>query len=96
MDKKEFRVLTKYWFLKGKNTVEAETWLDAEFPDTTPGTSTIKDGSRPHDSSIWWTYDWLSHMAANLAQIKHGEMCVVWILSDGVLSVAVPFQVICL
>ncbi|KAF7273574.1 hypothetical protein GWI33_013717 [Rhynchophorus ferrugineus] len=44
MDKKEFRVLTKYWFLKGKNTVEAETWLDAEFPDTTPGTSTIKDG----------------------------------------------------
>ncbi|KAF7266923.1 hypothetical protein GWI33_019849 [Rhynchophorus ferrugineus] len=33
MDKKEFRVLIKYCFLKGKNIVEAKTWLDAEFPD---------------------------------------------------------------
>ncbi|KAF7264095.1 hypothetical protein GWI33_000649, partial [Rhynchophorus ferrugineus] len=39
MDKKEFRVLIKYCFLKG-NTVEAETWLDA---DTAPGKSTIKN-----------------------------------------------------
>ncbi|KAF7271092.1 hypothetical protein GWI33_015978 [Rhynchophorus ferrugineus] len=43
MDKKEFRVLIKYCFLKGKNTVEAKTWLDAEFPDTVPGRSTIMD-----------------------------------------------------
>ncbi|KAF7279516.1 hypothetical protein GWI33_007098 [Rhynchophorus ferrugineus] len=43
MDKKEFRVLIKYFFLKEKNTVEAKTWLDAEFPDTAPGKSTIKD-----------------------------------------------------
>ncbi|KAF7277937.1 hypothetical protein GWI33_009053 [Rhynchophorus ferrugineus] len=43
MDKKEFRVLIKYCFLKGKNTVEANIWLDAEFPDTVPGKSTIKD-----------------------------------------------------
>ncbi|KAF7277215.1 hypothetical protein GWI33_009165 [Rhynchophorus ferrugineus] len=43
MDKKEFRVLIKYCFLKGKNTVEAKTWLDAEFPDPAPGKSTIKD-----------------------------------------------------
>ncbi|KAF7273832.1 hypothetical protein GWI33_013479 [Rhynchophorus ferrugineus] len=43
MDKKEFRVLMKYYFLKAKNTVEARTWLDAEFPDTAPGQSTIKD-----------------------------------------------------
>ncbi|KAF7272699.1 hypothetical protein GWI33_014544 [Rhynchophorus ferrugineus] len=43
MGKKEFRVLIKYCFLKGKNTVEAITWLDAEFPDTAPGISTIKD-----------------------------------------------------
>ncbi|KAF7268073.1 hypothetical protein GWI33_018771 [Rhynchophorus ferrugineus] len=42
MDKKEFRVLIKYCFVKGKNTVQAKTWLDAEFPDTTPGKSTIK------------------------------------------------------
>ncbi|KAF7262774.1 hypothetical protein GWI33_004139 [Rhynchophorus ferrugineus] len=28
MNKKEFRVLIKYCFLKGKNTVEAKTWLD--------------------------------------------------------------------
>ncbi|KAF7277039.1 hypothetical protein GWI33_009508 [Rhynchophorus ferrugineus] len=43
MDKKEFRVLIKYCFLKGKNTVEAKTWHDVEFPDTAPGKSTIKD-----------------------------------------------------
>ncbi|KAF7279368.1 hypothetical protein GWI33_007312 [Rhynchophorus ferrugineus] len=43
MDKKELRVLIKYCFLKGKNIVEAKTWVDAEFPDTTPGKSTIKD-----------------------------------------------------
>ncbi|KAF7285667.1 hypothetical protein GWI33_010246 [Rhynchophorus ferrugineus] len=43
MDKKEFRVLIKYCFLKGNNTVEAKTWLDAEFPDTAPEKSTIKD-----------------------------------------------------
>ncbi|KAF7278842.1 hypothetical protein GWI33_007905 [Rhynchophorus ferrugineus] len=30
MDKKEFRVLIKYCFLKGKNTVEAKTWLYSE------------------------------------------------------------------
>ncbi|KAF7262961.1 hypothetical protein GWI33_003794, partial [Rhynchophorus ferrugineus] len=43
MDKKEFPVLIKYCFLKGKNTVEAKIWLDAEFPDTAPGKSNIKD-----------------------------------------------------
>ncbi|KAF7280308.1 hypothetical protein GWI33_006220 [Rhynchophorus ferrugineus] len=43
MDKEEFLVLIKYCFLKRKNTVEAKTWLDAEFPGTAPGKSTIKD-----------------------------------------------------
>ncbi|KAF7273486.1 hypothetical protein GWI33_013807 [Rhynchophorus ferrugineus] len=43
MHKKEFRVLIKYCFLKGKNTVEAKTWLDAGFPDTAPGKSIIND-----------------------------------------------------
>ncbi|KAF7269167.1 hypothetical protein GWI33_017778 [Rhynchophorus ferrugineus] len=43
MGKKEFRVLIKYCLLNGKNTVETKTWLDAEFPDTAPGISTIKD-----------------------------------------------------
>ncbi|KAF7282989.1 hypothetical protein GWI33_001622 [Rhynchophorus ferrugineus] len=43
MDKKEFRVMIKYCFLKGKNTAVTKTWLDAEFPDTAPGKSTIKD-----------------------------------------------------
>ncbi|KAF7265276.1 hypothetical protein GWI33_021270 [Rhynchophorus ferrugineus] len=43
MDEKKFRVLIKYCFLKGKNTIEARTWLDAEFPDSGPGKSTIKD-----------------------------------------------------
>ncbi|KAF7286936.1 hypothetical protein GWI33_003201 [Rhynchophorus ferrugineus] len=40
MDKKQFCLLIKYCFLKGKNTVEAETWLDAEFPDAAPGKPT--------------------------------------------------------
>ncbi|KAF7275743.1 hypothetical protein GWI33_011313 [Rhynchophorus ferrugineus] len=43
MDKKEFRVLIKYCFLKRKTIVEATTWFGAEFPDTNPGKSTIKD-----------------------------------------------------
>ncbi|KAF7284833.1 hypothetical protein GWI33_021589 [Rhynchophorus ferrugineus] len=43
MDKKEFRVLIKYCFLKGNNAVETKYWLDAEFLDTAPGKSTIKD-----------------------------------------------------
>ncbi|KAF7278832.1 hypothetical protein GWI33_007943 [Rhynchophorus ferrugineus] len=43
MVKKEFRVLIKYCFLKGKNTVEAKTWPDVLFPDTVPGKSTIND-----------------------------------------------------
>ncbi|KAF7262776.1 hypothetical protein GWI33_004133, partial [Rhynchophorus ferrugineus] len=30
MNRKEFRVLIKYCFLKGKNAVKAKTWLDAE------------------------------------------------------------------
>ncbi|KAF7276780.1 hypothetical protein GWI33_009831, partial [Rhynchophorus ferrugineus] len=42
MYKKEFRVLIKYCFLKGKNTVEAKTWLDAEFPDTAAPKSAMK------------------------------------------------------
>ncbi|KAF7277448.1 hypothetical protein GWI33_007268 [Rhynchophorus ferrugineus] len=42
MDKKKFRVLIKYCFLKGKNTVKAKTWLDADFLDTARGKSTIK------------------------------------------------------
>ncbi|KAF7274584.1 hypothetical protein GWI33_012768 [Rhynchophorus ferrugineus] len=43
MDKKEFCVLIKYCFLKGKNSVEEKTWLDVDFQDTAPGKSTIKD-----------------------------------------------------
>ncbi|KAF7285953.1 hypothetical protein GWI33_008924 [Rhynchophorus ferrugineus] len=43
MDKKEFRLLIKYCFLKGRNTVEAKIWFDTDFSDTAPGKSTIKD-----------------------------------------------------
>ncbi|KAF7268089.1 hypothetical protein GWI33_018750 [Rhynchophorus ferrugineus] len=43
MDKKEFSVLIQYRFLKGKNTVETKTWLDAVLPDTAPGRLSIKD-----------------------------------------------------
>ena len=41
MEKKEFRVLIKYCFLKGKNTVEAKAWLDNEFPDSAPAKETV-------------------------------------------------------
>ena len=43
MDKKEFCVLIKYCFFKGKNTVEAKNWLGVEFSDTVPEEPTIKD-----------------------------------------------------
>ncbi|KAF7273833.1 hypothetical protein GWI33_013479 [Rhynchophorus ferrugineus] len=59
MDKKEFRVLMKYYFLKAKNTVEARTWLDAEFPDTAPGQSTIKD--------------WYANFRRGEMSTEHGE-----------------------
>ena len=42
MEKKEYRVMIKYCFLKGRNTVEAKNWLDDEFSDTAPPKSTIK------------------------------------------------------
>ena len=43
MEKKEFRVMIKYCFLKGRNTVVSKNWLDGEFLDTAPPTiSTIK------------------------------------------------------
>ena len=43
MDKKEFRVLIKYCFLKGKNTVKAKQWLDKRYGDSAPGKSIIID-----------------------------------------------------
>ena len=43
MYKKEFRVLIKYCFLRGKNTVEAKQWLEKLYGDSAPGKSTIID-----------------------------------------------------
>ena len=43
MNKKEFRVLIKHCFLMGKNTVEAEQWLDQRYGDSAPRKSTIID-----------------------------------------------------
>ncbi|KAF7273091.1 hypothetical protein GWI33_014172 [Rhynchophorus ferrugineus] len=43
MDKKEFRVLIKYCFLKGKNTFETKILLDIEISNTPPEKSSIKD-----------------------------------------------------
>lgn len=36
-------MLIRYCFLKGKNAVEAKSWLDEEFPGSAPGKSTIID-----------------------------------------------------
>ena len=36
-------MLTKHYFLMGKNTVEANQWRDKSFGDSAPGKSTIID-----------------------------------------------------
>ena len=41
MEKSEFRVLIKHCFLMGKNTVEAQQWLEKCYPDSFPSKSTI-------------------------------------------------------
>jgi [histone H3]-lysine36 N-dimethyltransferase SETMAR len=41
MEKDEFRVLIKHYFLMGKNTVETKTWLDECYPDSAPSKATI-------------------------------------------------------
>ena len=43
MDKKEIRVLIKYCFLMGKNTIEAKQCLDKRYGDSAPGKLTIID-----------------------------------------------------
>ena len=43
MDKKEFQVLIKHYFLMGKNTVEVKQWLDKRYGDSASGKSTIAD-----------------------------------------------------
>lgn len=41
MEQSEFRVLIKHCFLMGKNTVEAQQWLEKRYPDSSPSKSTI-------------------------------------------------------
>uniref|UniRef100_V5GBA7 Uncharacterized protein n=1 Tax=Anoplophora glabripennis TaxID=217634 RepID=V5GBA7_ANOGL len=41
MDLNEFRVLIKHCFLMGKNTVQAQQWLEKRYPDSTPSKTTI-------------------------------------------------------
>ncbi|KAF7287824.1 hypothetical protein GWI33_000177 [Rhynchophorus ferrugineus] len=74
MDNKEFRVLIKYCFLKGKNTVEAKTWLDPEFPNTAPGKSTIKDCY-----SKFTDYPYLTEETRSRSDIAGGHIvCLVY------------------
>ncbi|KAF7284427.1 hypothetical protein GWI33_022210 [Rhynchophorus ferrugineus] len=72
MDKKEFRVLIKYCFLKEINTVEAKTWLDVEFPDTAPGKSTIKDCYGQVKLQPRTPAKLLSYVSSGRGQIAHG------------------------
>ncbi|KAF7286345.1 hypothetical protein GWI33_005786 [Rhynchophorus ferrugineus] len=60
MDKTEFYVLIKHFFLNGKNTVEANSWFDSEFPNTAPGISTIKDWYAKYRRSEMSTEDGFS------------------------------------
>ncbi|XP_019876569.1 protein GVQW3-like [Aethina tumida] len=41
MEKSEFRVLIKHYFLMDKNTVEAQQWLEKHYPDSSPSKPTI-------------------------------------------------------
>ena len=41
MDKNEFRVLIKHFYLMGKNTVQAQQWLEKCYPDCAPSKTTI-------------------------------------------------------
>lgn len=41
MDQREFRVLIKHCFLMGKNTVQAEQWLQKCYPTSAPSKTTI-------------------------------------------------------
>ena len=41
MDKNEFRVLIKHCYLMGKNTVQAQQWLEKCYPDCAPSKTTI-------------------------------------------------------
>jgi hypothetical protein len=43
MDKKEFRVLIKHYFLAKNNTVETKVWLDKHYSDSAPAKSTFKN-----------------------------------------------------
>jgi hypothetical protein len=43
MDKKEFRVLLKHYFLAKDNTVETKVCLDKHYSDSAPAKSTIKN-----------------------------------------------------
>jgi hypothetical protein len=43
MDKKEFRVLIKHYFLAKNNTVETKVWLDKHYSNSAPGKSTVKN-----------------------------------------------------
>ena len=42
MEKSEFPVLIKHWFLMGKNTVQANQWLDKCYSDSAPSETTVK------------------------------------------------------
>jgi hypothetical protein len=42
MDRKEFRVLIKHWFLAKKTTVKAKVWLEKHNSDSAPGKLTIE------------------------------------------------------
>ena len=41
MVKNEFRVLIKHCYLMGKNTVQAQQWLEKCYPDCAPSKTTI-------------------------------------------------------
>ena len=42
MEKAEFHVLIKYYFLMGKNTVQAKQWLDKCHSDSAPSETMVK------------------------------------------------------
>ena len=42
MEKPEFRVMIKHYFLMEKNTIQAKQWLDKCYPDSAPSRQTVE------------------------------------------------------
>uniref|UniRef100_T1I255 HTH_48 domain-containing protein n=3 Tax=Rhodnius prolixus TaxID=13249 RepID=T1I255_RHOPR len=53
MDEKEFRVLIKHYFMKGKTPEETKEKLDKHYGDSAPSIRTVYKGFKIFGVAIW-------------------------------------------